>query len=82
MSGNSSTRQSVPFTLNPRRKQPAPLETLGAQMEAAYLCYGSVMGNLSVLMDWMSGINYVVSFMITQTQTYTLNLIRGEGKMH
>ena len=56
-------------------------------MEAAYLCYGSVMGNLSVLMDWMSGINYVVSFMITQfredySQTYTLNFIRGESKMH
>ena len=56
-------------------------------MEAAYLCYGSVMGNLSVLMDWMSGISYVVSFMITQfkeddSETYTLNFVRGESKMH
>ena len=73
--------------MSTRKKPPAPLETFGAQMEAAYLCYGSVMGNLSVLMDWMSGINYVVSFMITQfredySQTYTLNFIRGESKMH
>ena len=30
-------------------------------MAAAFLCYGSVMGNLSVLMDWMNGIIYVVS---------------------
>ena len=53
-------------------------------MEAAYLCYGSVMGNLSVLMDWMSGINYVVSFMITQFREdyFQTNFIRGESKMH
>ena len=50
---------------NSRWKPLAPLETLGARMAAAFLCYGSVMGNLSVLMDWMNGIIYVVSLLIT-----------------